>query len=941
TPTQGTLTGTLTVPSAAAGVAIFSNLSIDKKGPGYTLVASTTAGGVTGATSTTFDINAGDATNFVITQQPSNAVAGASIAPTVTVEARDDHANVDPTFGSLVTLEFVFNAGNPVLGALSGATATASAGIATFGTLSINRVGTGYTIRAAASGGAAASTTSSAFNITPGLANSLAFTVNPTNTTSNATIAPAIKVTALDANSNVATSFNGNVVVAIGLPNPAGGTLSGTVTQAAVAGVATFSTLRIDNVGVYSLTASAGLPAGVATSAGFNIIASTATQLFFSVQPNNAEAGAAISTFVVEARDASGQQVTGFTADVTLTITGGTGTPGASLSGTTTATVGNGKIVGGLATFDDISIDKSGNNYKLTASSTGLTSATSRFIDIAPGAATDLVFAVNPSNATALAAIAPQVEIKAVDALGNTATAFTEDVTVVITAGSGTGGATLNGTTTATVANGRLVNGVASFNNLSIDLPSTTTPYSLDANSASLGPVTSNSFDITPAASSRLVFTTQPGTTTAGLSISPSVVLTAQDAVGTTLTGFTGDVTVTITSGTGTNGATLSGTTTATSANGRVVNGVATFNDLSIDKKGTGYRLSATASGLAGATSNTFVITTAPATRVAFTVHPVTTAAGQTMASVVVQARDDFGNLDNTFVGDMALTISSNPGGGTLSGTTTATAANGKVVAGVATFNDLSIDKSGTGYRLTASSTGLTSDISQAFSINGGPADHLTFTVAPSSAVAGADISNPNIRVTAFDVLGNVAAGFDGIGNDVTLAITAGTGSPGAALVGTATATAALGVAEFTAPLTIEKAGTGYTLSATTLAAGVTGTISATFNITPAAATKLGFVVQPSNTAVNAAITPAVQVAAQDAFGNTVTTFGGTVTIVIGTNAGVPGTLLTGGGATAFSSGVATFSGLSINNPGTGFTLSASSSPALTDVISNAFSITP
>jgi len=39
------------------------------------------------------------------------------------------------------------------------------------------------------------------------------------------------------------------------------------------------------------------------------------------------------------------------------------------------------------------------------------------------------------------------------------------------------------------------------------------------------------------------------------------------------------------------------------------VNGVATFSNLSINKAGTGYTLSATSSGLTGATSNAFNIT--------------------------------------------------------------------------------------------------------------------------------------------------------------------------------------------------------------------------------------------------------------------------------------------------------------------------------------------
>jgi hypothetical protein len=940
-PTLGTLFGTTTVANATAGVATFSNLSIDKKGPGYTLAASTTAGGVSGTTSTAFNIDAGAATLLVITQQPSNAVAGALIAPAVTVEARDNLGNLNTSYATDVTMEFVANTGSPTPGTLSGATATVANGrlvngVATFAPLSINKVGTAYTIRAI-SGGLIPSATSSAFNITPGLAAGLAFTVQPTQTTVGAAISPAVKVTALDVNTNVATSFSGNVTI---IKQSGAGNFSGsTLTAAAVAGVATFSNLKLDTPDLYQLRATAGSPVNDGFSNTFNIIASTATQLFFSVQPANATAGPpdVIPTFVVEARDASGQQVTGFTGDVILTITSGTGTPGAALAGTTTATVGNGKVVGGLATFDDISINKSGNNYKLTASSAGLTSATSRFIDIAPGAVDHLEFAVQPSNSNVLAGITPQVEVKAVDALGNIVTGFVDDVTMALDVSS-TGLGTLSGTLTATVANGRVANGVARFNDLSIDLVGNYALLATDAGGAGAGTVTSTSFDITPAASNRLVFTTQPSTTIAGSSISPSVVLTAQDAVGATLIGFNGDVTVTITAGTGINGATLSGTTTATSANGRVVNGVATFNDLSIDKKGTGYRLSATASGLAGATSNTFTINTAPATRVVFFVQPATTAAGQTMASVVVQARDNFGNVDNNFIGQIGVGISSNPGNGTLSGTTPVTA-----IAGVATFSNLSIDKSGSPYRLTAQSSGLTSDISSAFSITGGAADHLTFTVAPSSAVAGADLSSPNIRVTAFDALGNVAEGF---GGDVTVAITAGTGTAGAVLSGTATATAALGVAEFTVPLSIDKAGTGYTLSATTPVPGVTGTTSATFNITPAAVTKLGFIVQPSNTAVNASITPAVQVAAQDFFGNTVTTFVGTVTIIIATDAGAGGGSVLSGSTTAtvgngqVLNGVATFSNLSINKTGVGFTLSVTSTgPSLTGATSTGFTI--
>jgi len=52
-PGAGTLSGTLTV-AAASGVATFTDLSINNIGTGYTLTA--TSGGLTSATSSTFNI---------------------------------------------------------------------------------------------------------------------------------------------------------------------------------------------------------------------------------------------------------------------------------------------------------------------------------------------------------------------------------------------------------------------------------------------------------------------------------------------------------------------------------------------------------------------------------------------------------------------------------------------------------------------------------------------------------------------------------------------------------------------------------------------------------------------------------------------------------------------------------------------------------------------
>jgi plastocyanin len=100
--------------------------------------------------------------------------------------------------------------------------------------------------------------------------------------------------------------------------------------------------------------------------------------------------------------------------------------------------------------------------------------------------------------------------------------------------------------------------------------------------------------------------------------------------------------------------------------------------------------------------------------------------------------------------------------------------------------------------------------------------------------------------------------------------------------------------------------------------------------------TKVAFTAEPSNTAVGAAITPAVTVSVQDASGNPVTSSTAPITIAIGNN---PGGATLGGTTTQNSAtGVATFSDLTLDNSGAAYTLSASSS-GLTSATSGAFNV--
>src|SRR5258708_21769146 len=113
----------------------------------------------------------------------------------------------------------------------------------------------------------------------------------------------------------------------------------------------------------------------------------------------------------------------------------------------------------------------------LTASATGLAGARSSAFNMGVGAASKLVFTVQPSTAAAGAAIAPPVQVAVQDGVGNTVTTATTSITVAI--GTNPAGGTLAGTTTVAA-----VSGVATFSTLSLNKPPT--PYPLTPSATGL-----------------------------------------------------------------------------------------------------------------------------------------------------------------------------------------------------------------------------------------------------------------------------------------------------------------------------------------------------------------------------------------------------------------------------------------------------------------------
>jgi hypothetical protein len=379
------------------------------------------------------------------------------------------------------------------------------------------------------------------------------------------------------------------------------------------------------------------------------------------------------------------------------------------------------------------------------------------------------------------------------------------DVTITVTGG--------HSATTQTSANGTYsINDV--LHGSTITITPTKPGFSFSPPSRELSNVTSNqtgqNFN---AVRWRLNFSIQPGNTEAGKTIEPAVTVRVLDLNNNVVTAFNGQITIAIQNNP--SAGALSGTTQVNAANG-----VAVFPDLSIDKAGSGYTLRATSTGLTQTTSAAFSILPGAAVSLMFAQHPSDISAGvEITPSVEVHTLDAFGNIASGFAGEVTLTLDDNSGNGTLLGTTVKAAENGTAI-----FGDLSVDKTGEGYTLQATASGLTEAISDSFSVSPGIPTKMIFTGQPSTTEAGA-IIDPPIQVQILDMYDNFIDEFVG---SVSVELHSNTGN--GILSGTTEKSAETGNAIFE-DLRIEKAATSYTLKA--ISPDLEDAISEEFDITP------------------------------------------------------------------------------------------------------------
>ncbi|MDX9735227.1 MAG: hypothetical protein RBU36_13950 [Thermoanaerobaculia bacterium] len=308
----GTLAGTASQVTNAAGLATFIDLSIDVAGAKQLTAASA---GLVSALSGAFTITAGPASQLVYIQPPTPAAPGATITPAVTVQLRDAASNPVAVAGTTITISLTNGTG-----ILSGTASqlTDAAGLATFADLSIDTSGPKQ-LTAASAG--LTSAVSSTFSITAATATQVAFVQQPTDAASGAAIAPAVTVQLLDAGANPVAIAGTTVTLSL---TSGTGTLAGTASQVTnAAGLATFIDLSIDLAGAKQLTAaSAGLTS--ALSGAFTITAGPAAAIAVtagSLQSAPAD-GAFLVPLLVTVTDAGGNPVSGVTVTFLAPISG-------------------------------------------------------------------------------------------------------------------------------------------------------------------------------------------------------------------------------------------------------------------------------------------------------------------------------------------------------------------------------------------------------------------------------------------------------------------------------------------------------------------------------------------------------------------------------------------------------------------------------------------
>ena len=139
---------------------------------------------------------------------------------------------------------------------------------------------------------------------------------------------------------------------------------------------------------------------------------------------------------------------------------------------------------------------------------------------------------------------------------------------------------------------------------------------------------------------------------------------------------------------------------------------MATFSGLTLTTAASGYSLVVSGGGFGEGITSAITVTPAAPTQLVITTQPPATVKLNGAFGLQASIEDQYGNVVTTDTNTVTVAFANNPTGATLSGTLSVAASQG-----VATFSGLEINKTGTGYTLKVTSSGLSSAVSSAIDV--------------------------------------------------------------------------------------------------------------------------------------------------------------------------------------------------------------------------------
>src|ERR1051325_1946459 len=671
---------------------------------------------------------AGSATRLAIATQPSATVqSGIAFLQQPVIQLQDASGN--PVSQAGVTVGVKIQSGGGTLGGTTSAT-TGATGQAVFTNLSIAGSVGPRTLRFGAAG--VDSVTSATLNVTAGAATQIALNAGDgQSATTGTAVASPPSVIVRDASNNPVQGVGVTFAVATG-----GGSITAADQTTNASGIATVGSWTLGTTaGSNTLTASAaGLTGSPVAFTATGTAGPAATLAKFSGDNQVGQVGTTLATpQTVLVTDAHGNPVNN------VTITWAAASGGGSVNPTSSVTAAPGHA------STTRTLGPTPGTQTTTASATGLTPVTFS-VTAQVGGATQMVISGGQQQTDTVGQTLPvPLSVRVADALNNPVAGVTISWSVL------DGGGSVNPLTSTTNTSG-----IASTN-WTLGTTMTPTDSTQTAQATGVGSALSFTAFTVPGAVSptQTSVVAAPATITASSGAGPSTItVTARDQYGNVIKNKTvtlavsgSNNTLTQPSGpTGTNGV-ATGTLSSTLAQTKTV--------------------SATVGTVAIAQQATVTVAPAAADTLAWLVQPGNVAAGAHITPALqVEVRDQFGNRVTAATAGITLAIGTNPSGGAL----TVTPRN--AVSGVATFDDASIDKAGSGYTLVASSGGLGPVTSNSFNVTAAAASSIAPSAGGSqTGTVGTPVQTPP-AVIVRDQFNNPVAGVA-----VTFTPAAGSGS--------------------------------------------------------------------------------------------------------------------------------------------------------------------